>query len=170
MQFELIYSITLVDYPTNSKEGTPFTITIEEGCLTPVSLVAGAMVDQEYTLATPAVSYTFDEFPSEPNPPCFVTFTYSLNGPAGNPVVLLDGATRTFTFEYLTDLAPLGSPTVEFKDYIVTVNAEIGFTTLITVTTTFNLRLWNPCFDSLLVSISLNPSPFVDETDILGAA
>ena len=96
-------------------------------------------------------------------------YTFTLSDPAGDPVVTLDSTTQTFSFEHLTDLNPLIDPLNEFMDYTVTVTGTSGLITPVSVTQTFNLRIWNPCHDPLLTPISLSPSPFVDETDILGA-
>ena len=60
---------------------------------------------------------------------------------------------------------PLVDRLALFKDYTVTVIGTAGLVTSTSVSQTFNLRVKNPCPSTI---ISLNPSPFVDETDDLG--
>ena len=60
---------------------------------------------------------------------------------------------------------PLVDRLALFKDYTVTVTGTTGLVTSTSISQTFNLRVKNPCPSTI---ISLNPSPFVDETDFLG--
>ena len=121
--------------------------------------------DQEYTLTGTSVNYIFDAFSIVP-PICDITYTYSFAEATGEPVVLVfESDSRTFTFEYTSDLDPLVDRLALFKDYTVTVTGTAGLVTSASVSQTFNLRVTNPCPST---TISLNPSPFVDETEILG--
>ena len=81
-------------------------------------------------------------------------------------VSVFDSDSRTFTFEYTPDLDPLVDRLALFKDYTVTVTGTTGLVTSTSISQTFNLRVKNPCPSTI---ISLSPSPFVDETDDLGA-
>ena len=111
------------------------------------------------------MDFLFDVFPVDP-PICDITYTYSLAEATGEPVVsVFDSDSRTFTFEYTPDLDPLVDRLALFKDYTVTVTGTTGLVTSTSISTTFNLRVTNPCPST---TISLNSSPFVDETDDLG--
>ena len=83
------------------------------------------LIDQEYTLTGTSVDYTFDVFLVDP-PICDITYTYSLAEATGEPVVSVSDS-RTFTFEYITDLDPLVDRLALFKDYTVTVTGTAGF-------------------------------------------
>ena len=79
---------------------------------------------------------------------------------AGDPVVsVFDGATQTFTFDYTADLDPLVNPLAEFKVYTVTVTGTAGLVIPESVSQTFELRVMNPCFDPLFVTIDTIPLP-----------
>ena len=166
--YEITYKIFLTDFKTVEKEQTtPFTVTIASSCTTPITLDPSVLVDQEYTLTGPSVPYTFDAFPVDP-PICDITYTHSFAEATGTTVVsVFDSDSRTFTFEYDSDLDPLVDRLALFKDYTVTVTGTAGLITSASVSQTFNLRVKNPCPSTI---ISLNPSPFIDETDDLGAA
>ena len=82
--------------------------------------------DQEYTLTGSSVDYIFDAFQVDPTI-CDITYTYSLVDATGDPVVsVFDSTSRTFTFEYLPDLAPIVDRLALFKDYTVTVTGTAG--------------------------------------------
>ena len=84
------------------------------------------LVDQEYTLAGSSVDYSFDAFSVDP-PVCYITYTYSFAEATGEPVVsVFDSDSRTFTFEYNSDLDPLVDRLALFKDYTVTVTGTTG--------------------------------------------
>ena len=80
-------------------------------------------------------------------------------------VSVFDSDSRTFIFEYIADLDPLVDRLALSKDYTVTVTGTAGLVTSTSISQTFNLRVTNPCPST---TISLNQSPFVDETDFLG--
>ena len=166
--FEITYKIVLADFQTvETEQTTPFTVTIAPSCPTPITLDPSDLVDQEYTLTSTSVPYTFDAYPVDP-PICDITYTYNFAEATGAPVVsVFDSDSRTFTFEYDPDLNPLVDRLALYKDYTVTVTGTAGLVTSASVSQTFKLRVMNPCPSTI---ISLNPSPFIDETDDLGAA
>lgn len=85
---------------------------------------------------------------------CEVAYTYSFADINGDPVVsVFDSDTQTFTFDYTADLDPLVDPLAEFKDYTMTVTGTAGLVTPQSVTQTFTLKVRNPCFDPVFVSI-----------------
>ena len=113
-----------------------------------------SLTDQEYTLTAASVSFTFDEFTVTPSPTCTIDYTFDMSDSAiGGPVVAFDASTRTFTFDYVADLNPLVNTFALFKDYTVTVTGTTGLVTPTSVSSSFNLRLKNPCHDPLFVSI-----------------
>jgi len=78
----------------------------------------------------------------------------------GNVVVnSFDGSTRTFKFLYTANLNPLISPLNSFKDYTITVTGTSGDITPGLVSSTFNLKVKNPCIDPAYVSITTAPFP-----------
>ena len=141
-------------------------ITFIESCDgKPTTFDPSVLVDQEYTLTSTSVDYSFDAFTVDPSV-CDIIYTYSFAEATGDPVVsVFDSNSRTFTFEYILDLDPLVDRLALFKDYTVTVTGTAGLVTSASVSQTFNLRVTNPCPST---TISLSPSPFVDETDDLG--
>ena len=145
---------------------TDFVVTFIEPCDgKPISFNPSVLLDQEYTLTGTSVDYNFDAFTVDPSV-CDIIYAYSLAEATGKPVVsVFDSDSRTFTFEYNLDLDPLVDRLALFKDYTVTVTGTAGLVTSESVSQTFNLRVTNPCPST---TISLNPSPFIDETDILG--
>ena len=113
-----------------------------------------SLTDQEYTLTAASVSFTFNEFTVAPSPTCTIDYTFDMSDSAtGGPVVAFDAPTRTFTFDYVADLNPLVNTFALFKDYTVTVTGTTGLVTPTSFSSSFNLRLKNPCRDPLFVSI-----------------
>lgn len=73
----------------------------------------------------------------------------------GNPVISsYSEATQTFTFKYITNLDPLVNPLAQFKDYTIRVTGTAGDVFTTSVSALFNLKVKNPCFDPLYVSIT----------------
>ena len=74
-------------------------------------------------------------------------------------MITFDSLTRAFTFEHTTDLSPLIDPLSEFIDYTVTVSGTSGLVNPTEVSQSFVLRVKNPCYDPLFVSIDAQPLP-----------
>lgn len=123
-------------------------------------MAPATLLNQEYTLTASSVPYTFAEFTVAPASECIITYTHIVSENAtGDLVVTFDASTKTFTFEYLPNLAPLVDPLALFKDYTITVTGTAGDVTPQSVSSTFNLRVKNPCYDPLFVSIDSVPLP-----------
>ena len=68
-------------------------------------------------------------------------------------MVTFDDVLRTFTFDHTAGLTPLVDPLAAFTDFTITVSGTAGLVTPVTVETTFNLKVLNPCFDPAFVQI-----------------
>ena len=107
---------------------TTYVITFIDPCYEkPTSIDPSVLVDQEYTLTGTSVDYIFDAFTVDP-PFCDIIYTYSLAEATGEPVVSVSDS-RTFKFEYITDLDPLVDRLALFKDYTVSVTGTAGLLT-----------------------------------------
>lgn len=106
-----------------------------------------------------SLPYTFDAFTVDPTY-CAITYTHSIADPTrGDTVVTFDDVLRTFTFDHTAGLTPLVDPLAAFTDFTITVSGTAGLVTPVTVETTFNLKVLNPCFDSAFVQIDSAPLP-----------
>ena len=101
-----------------------------------------------------AVKYIVPLFTVDPSW-CQITYTYTVTSVEGDSVVTFDAVTPEFTFFYDTDIL-LSGP--DFKDYTVSVIGTSGIVTSISQSTSFNLRLRNPCIDPTYVTIIASPS------------
>ena len=161
--YEITYSVSLVTYPgVKTEQMTHFTVMINLSCTTPLTFVTSTQVDQEYTLTDLSSDYTFDAFAVDP-PVCDIVYTYSISDTAGESVVAFDDALRTFTFDHTANLDPLVDPFSAFKDFTVIVRGTTGDVTPVTVDTSFNLKVLNPCFDPAFVWIDTVPLPTSEE-------
>ena len=106
--------------------------------------------------------YTVPVYTSDPVW-CDITYSYTITDPSGDPVLSFDALTQTFTFDYSSDVILSGS---DFIDYTVTVTGEAGNITPTTGSSSFILKVKNPCIDPAYLTIATTPLP-VGETYIL---
>ena len=96
---------------------------------------------QLYTLETPAVEVSFDEFRSDPEW-CDVSYTYSVDVLGQTLISSWDDLTRTFIFDYQSGFAPLDNdPLLEFKDFTVNLISMTGLSRPVTTYAPFTLRV-----------------------------
>ena len=92
----------------------------------PLIITQGTLVDQEYFLTVNHQTYQFDIWTPN-NSICTITYSYSSSVPAMvNLITSFTPSSRTFVFNYSSDLTPSG-PT--FTDYTITVIATVGAVT-----------------------------------------
>ena len=113
---------------------------------------------QVYTISTKAIKFQVDPFTSNP-PLCEVSYTFEIDDPDGLQIVnAFNDTTRTFTFEYLTDLKPLKSDfSRKFRDFEISVIGTVGTTTPIKTQSKFTLRVVNPCYIDIGLDADLIP-------------
>ena len=165
------YSAHFAEAPDRSfMQIEPFKVTILDPCEAPRGLsmpaaLLGNGYVQEYTIETPAVEFTIPEFTPMPNW-CEVSYTYEAEKALASAMIeSFDEMTRTFTFEYSGDNAPLNNdPVLESVDYTVKVIATTGLSSQVTTTAQFILRAQNPCSDVAEIPLSQRPAWCPSET------
>lgn len=93
-----------------------------------------------------------------PDPLCQVDYSVKVFDANGNEYpcsTCFDPVTREFTFHYDKDLL-LSGP--DFTDFTVEVSGTSGYLYPVTETTSFNLKLKNPCIDPNFVTIVTQPA------------
>ena len=101
-----------------------------------------------------AVKYLVPLFTVDPSW-CSITYSHTVTAVEGDSAVTFDALTPEFTFFYNTDTSISGP---DFKDYTVSVIGTSGIVTPIGQTSSFNLRLRNPCIDPTYVTIISSPN------------
>ena len=99
---------------------------------------------------------------------CVIDYTYTIVDVSGDVVISsFIGVDREFIFEYSIDIAPSINvdPSILENDYQISVTGTTGTLTSSSVSSTFSLKVRNPCPNAIL---SLQPSPFVNEIKGLG--
>lgn len=89
---------------------------------------------------------------------CAVSYSYTLLDDTGATVACncFDSATLTLTYQHTVDLLPSGNT---FRDYTLQLTGVTGTNNPVAVSTSFNLRVKNPCIDPDFVSIQTVPLP-----------
>ena len=114
-----LYTIEIIATNVCLTSSLSYTLDVQANCLTPNTLQPSILVDQEYTITTAAVVYTFDQFIVDPIY-CEMTYTYQVTDSfAAGVVQSFDSDTRTITFYYDTDIALSGGSAIEFTDYTI---------------------------------------------------
>ena len=145
--YPIFYKVSLSSYPENSAQSTvPFTITVIDPCDAPVGITSYELVDQEYTVTQTLFAYQIPPFVANPLW-CDITYSYSVTDVAGDAAITFDTVTQTFMFDYSADLSLLG------QDYTVTVFGKAGNLEEKEDSSTFTLKIKNPCIDPAYLTI-----------------
>ena len=128
-EYEFTFIAYFEQYTSNTVQKTePFTIELIDPCVAPFGLLPPAEgiedVVVEYTITLAPVQFSFGPFRQDPDW-CIISYDFAVEKPRVEPVVTdFDQEERTFTFEYLDDIAPLNDDfEVEFEDIKVTILA-----------------------------------------------
>ena len=150
-EYTLGFRMYYPEFDANQVEATDVvTIFIIDPCERPVSLDSPSSLTtsfvQEYTISTAQVTFTFDPFISVPAW-CDQFLVFEVENDQVLPVITdFSGETRTFSFEYSADLAPLnGDALLSSQDFVITVKSTTGIIDQIESQASFILKVKNPC-------------------------
>ena len=89
---------------------------------------------------------------------CTVSYSISVDDPSASNAFTFDAdpTKRIFTFNNVDDLSLAGSSST---NYTISVTGKVGNSIIRQATSSFNLRIKNPCIDPNYVTISPEPLP-----------
>ena len=103
-----------------------FEILISSSCLSSAKITSsGPFAIQEYTIGQPKKTFSFAKFTSDPAI-CNITYTYSVQDPAIQSVVLFDNYTQQFDFRDSFSIGLASEQPPFYKDYAINLTASVS--------------------------------------------
>lgn len=137
-----------------------FAVTIIDPC-SPATITTTLLTDQIYFMSSGPKTYQAAAFTINESW-CVMTYSFSSSAAALNAAITFDAASRTFTFDYATDLSLSGPVST---DYILTMTAT---SQSVTQSETFTIAMKNPCIVISTSNIAL-PTLATNQIYFVGA-